>query len=213
MLDDEERARAQRFVHRRDSQRFIAGRAGLRSVIGRYAGIAPASLSLELDEYGKPSMQGGPHFNLSHSGSDAMLAVSACFPVGIDIETIRPLKEDIAAHYFSERERRALAALPADRQLQAFYKVWTRKEAFVKAIGLGLSFPLDAFDVTVDGAVPAIERLEQGGGQAGDWRLFDLEVLPPLAGSLAVFAEGRPVTLRYRHEEVLRSAGHPEYSD
>ncbi|SCW68378.1 4'-phosphopantetheinyl transferase [Rhizobium mongolense subsp. loessense] len=211
---------AARFVHERDRRRFVAGRSGLRRIVGSYLGIEPNRLNLSYNAYGKPRIAASNgrmlHFNLSHCGGMAALAVSSCYQVGIDIEEVRPLKEDNVSRFLSPKEEMSLAALPAAEYRRAFYSVWTRKEAFVKAIGVGLSFPLDAFDVTVgDSPSPRLERLDADGNRPADWSLFDLEMPPPFVGTLAALTGGRHVSLNYQDENALfiMSSAHPERND
>ncbi|MDP9633530.1 MULTISPECIES: 4'-phosphopantetheinyl transferase superfamily protein [Ensifer] len=220
MLSGEEKARASRFVYPEHRQHFIAGRAGLRLVLGHYLHLPPHRIGLTYNVFGKPRIAGASellHFNLSHSADVAMLAVSDHYPVGIDVEAIKPLKEDIAGHFFSKRECAALAAFAGDDYLNAFYRCWTRKEAFVKAHGAGLSLPLDSFDVTVDAASrPRLESLDGDRDAPLNWSLFDLASPPGFAGTLAALTLGNAVHLRYSDHDVLAlkaSVAHPAHTD
>ena len=121
----------------------------LREILSRYLDLAPAALRFDHNAYGKPSVAGaGLHFNVSHSGDWAMLAVSAEQEVGIDIERIDPsfVQEQIPERFFSPREVAQLRSLPPSEQTGAFFRCWTRKEAYIKARGLGLALALDSFD-------------------------------------------------------------------
>lgn len=203
MLSSEEIARASRFVQPRDGQRFIAGRAGLRRILARYLAVAPRRLGLTYNVFGKPQIAGSNrrqlHFNLSHTETTAMLAVSDHYQVGIDIETIKPLKEDIAGHFFSQKEYMTLKTLAPEEYLQAFYRLWTRKEAFLKALGVGLSLPLDAFDIRISS--PQLERLDGDADAPINWSLFDVDTRSDLVGTVAALTVGNPIRLRYRMEE------------
>lgn len=152
ILSEDEQARASRFYFERDRNRFIVAHANLRFILGRYLDTAPARLRFAYGEQGKPYLENetGLHFNLSHAGDLMLLAVS-CQPIGIDVEQPRDKLEplDIAASMFAPAEYQALASLPKSQQNEAFFRIWTRKEAFIKALGEGLSYPLDGFVVSL----------------------------------------------------------------
>ena len=156
-LSPDEHSRARRFLFAHDRQRFIAVRGALRLLLGRYAHIPPAQVRLDYGEYGKPALaQTLPngrrlHFSVSHAGSIALLAFNCDHELGVDVEQLRPLPnaDQVARSTFSSEESAAIQALPAHQQQEAFFTCWTRKEAYVKARGLGLSFPLDQFAVTL----------------------------------------------------------------
>lgn len=220
LLSGEEKARASRFVYPIDRQRFVAGRAGLRLVLGHYLHIPPHRIGLTYNVFGKPRLAGAPellHFNLSHSADVSMLAVSDHYPVGIDVEAIKPLKEDIAGHFFSKSECEGLAAFAGEDYLHAFYRCWTRKEAFVKAHGAGLSLPLDSFDVTVDATSrPRLCSLDGDANAPLNWSLFDVATPPGFAGTLAALTLGNAVQLRDCTDDVLTlkaSVAHPAHND
>lgn len=207
-LCPQELARAARFVHQRDRDRFIVGRSTLRRIAGFYLGLPARRVGLTENAFGKPVLAGACapplHFNLSHAGGHAAFAISDHYPVGIDIEEIKPLREDVAGHFFSVAECAALSAMPTETYLQAFYRVWTRKEAFVKAHGAGLSLPLDSFDVTVEaGLPPRLERLEGDPDASDNWQLLDLGVGAGMAGAVAALTVGNRVGLRHRCVDEL----------
>jgi 4'-phosphopantetheinyl transferase len=130
------------------------------------------------------------------------LAVSREREIGVDIEAVRPIEDDIAGQYFSPREVAALRALPESEHLAAFYRCWTRKEAIVKAIGEGLSHPLTSFDVSLGPATPAIvERFEGEPDAAGVWRLANFEPASGYAGAVACRTAGAALALRLRNVE------------
>ena len=194
VLSPDEQARAVRFLSAAHGAMYIAGRGRLRQVLSSYTAVAAETLQFVYGASGKPQLSGisgAPHFNLSHTGTLAALAVTANHPLGIDIEAERPLKEDIARRFFSESEVAALAAHPPDARIAAFYRCWTRKEAFIKATGDGLGFPLDAFDVTLDAATPAmLTRIEGCDAiELSHWRLLQIDpanLRPGVAGSVAL---------------------------
>ncbi|WP_226781557.1 4'-phosphopantetheinyl transferase family protein [Oceaniglobus trochenteri] len=194
-LSPDERARAARFVHDRDRDRFVAGRARLRAILAGYLGCAPGDIAFGYGAHGRPRVA-GVHFNLSHTGDLAQLAVSRDLVPGVDIETVAPIDMAVARAHFSANEVQALCALPEGARLAAFYRCWTRKEAFLKALGTGLSTDLHSFAVTLaPGEPPAV--LSCAGGDAGAWRLFDLAPAPGVAGALALRCGGRDVRLAH----------------
>jgi 4'-phosphopantetheinyl transferase len=193
-LSADEAARADRFHFERDRRHFIAGRGLLRTLLAGYLGRRPAELRFAYGPHGKPLLaETGPlRFNLAHSQGLALIAITLGREVGVDVEwldrTIR--HEEIAQRFFSPREQAALAALPAELRAEAFFLCWTRKEAYLKAHGGGLSVPLDSFDVSLTPGAPA-ELLEVRGKpvEAGRWSLLALEPGPGYVGAVA--AEGR----------------------
>ncbi|GCF07277.1 4'-phosphopantetheinyl transferase family protein [Dictyobacter arantiisoli] len=156
-LSTEERARAKRFYFERDRQHFIVGRAVLRNVLGRYISLEPQHLQFCYGAHGKPALlqlRGNDilHFNVSHSNGIALYAIALNRELGVDVEYIRYLADadQIADSFFSLSERKALRSLTTeDVRIEAFFCCWTRKEAYVKALGNGLSQPLDQFDVSL----------------------------------------------------------------
>lgn len=155
-LSPDEIARADRFVFETDRSHFVAARGILRELLGSYLMHSPAGLQFGYANRGKPSLQTGTgssplQFNLSHSGGLAVYAFSQGRSLGIDVERIRPhlAGEDIARRYFAARELAELQALPPQLRADGFFLCWTRKEAYVKAHGAGLSMPLDSFAVSL----------------------------------------------------------------
>lgn len=200
-LSDDEVARADRFAFERDRNRFIAARGRLREILARELGRAPAELAFAYSAQDKPSLvQSRLCFNLSHSEALAALAVSREREVGVDIEAVRPIEEDIAEQYFSPREVAALRALPNVEQLAAFYRCWTRKEAIVKAIGEGLSHALNSFDVSL-GTPAVVERFEGEADAPAVWRLANFDPAPSYAGAVACRTAGAALSLRFRSAE------------
>lgn len=194
LLNGEERQRAARFHFPADQRRYIVGRGTLRVLLGHYLQTPPAQLTFAYNAYGKPEVAGTAerlplHFNLSHSGEHALYAIAQQRVVGIDIEWMRTNIEylDLARHVFSPYEQAILTALPRTEQLAAFYRGWTRKEAFIKARGMGLSLPLDQFDVTLQADVPPqLLATRDDPAEAGRWRLCDLPCPAGYAAALVV---------------------------
>lgn len=215
LLSEGEFARAARFVHERDRLRFVVGRGRLREILGRYLAVPPARVVFEYNAFGKPRLAGDGepalHFNLSHSRGLALLAVSDRCQLGVDVEHLAPFKDDLARYFFSPVERRALRAVAAGDALAAFYRCWTRKEAFVKAHGAGLSLPLAAFDVSVGvEGEPQLLRLEGMPGAGAQWRLRDVAVPAGFVAALAVPSVGDAVAIRYREEDGALDDLRPE---
>jgi 4'-phosphopantetheinyl transferase len=152
MLADDERDRARRFRFERDRRRYIVRRGRLRDLLSRYLGNTPPQVRLHAGPFGKPYLaEGDLRFSLSHSQGIALYAVVRGLEVGCDIEYRNHMLacEQVADRFFSPLEARTLSSLPATQQAEAFFNCWTRKEAYVKARGLGLSLPLDSFDVSL----------------------------------------------------------------
>lgn len=183
-LDPAEAARAARFVRPSDRDAYRVGRGRLREVLARWCGCAPEALHFEAGAAGKPSLACGPQFNLSHSGGLACLAVHPDRPLGVDIEAPRPVERAVAERFFSAAEQAELAALPTALWQAGFLSAWTRKEAVVKALGLGMGAPLDRFDVTLTPEAPArVTRCEIG--PPGPWSLTHLHLPGGMVGALA----------------------------
>jgi 4'-phosphopantetheinyl transferase len=173
----------------------------LRQLLSQYLGTKPEQLRLSYGAYGKPALNGEHkdsrlRFNMSHSHEVALFAFAEDRELGVDVEHIRTdfASEEVARRFFSRREVETFNALPRHDQVAAFFKCWTRKEAFIKVIGKGLSQPLDKFDVTL--GLPAA-LLWVSGDDASRWSLYDLEVGGDYAGALAV--EGQVSRIRCWH--------------
>jgi 4'-phosphopantetheinyl transferase len=188
ILEPPELERAGRFHFDRHRRSFIVARGFLRSVVARYLKTEPETLKFEYGVYGKPALptEHALRFNLSHSNQVALVAVTLDAEIGVDVEYIRSdfASEDIARRFFSRAEVEAFNALPQEQRLEAFFRCWTRKEAYIKAIGKGLSQALDAFDVTLAPGAPALLRADED--DASRWLLRDIEVGEGYAGALAV---------------------------
>ena len=191
VLSDDERERAARFVFDVHRRRFIACRAWLRQQLGERIGRAAADLRFEYGPVGKPSLAGEPlRFNVSHSDRYALLAVADA-EVGVDIERQRALSDmdALAERVFSLGEREALAQVPPAGKAEAFFAGWTRKEAYIKAVGQGIGL-LDAIEVVLAPGEPA--RLIRVEGQPGEPERWSIQALSAVPGfSAAVCLEGR----------------------
>jgi 4'-phosphopantetheinyl transferase len=196
LLDDSERERADRFSFEKGRRHFTVGRGLLRRILGEYLGLDPGGVRFCYNPYGKPALAGEPEpgedalrFNVSHSGSLVLYAVTRGREVGVDLETIRPefAGEPIAERFFSPGEVAALRAVAPEARIRAFFDCWTRKEAYIKARGKGLSLPLDSFEVSLaPGAPPALLATHDDPAEARRWSLFGLEPGPGYVGALVV---------------------------
>lgn len=150
-LDDAEHARAHRFHFEQDRRRFIHSHAALRHVLSRHTGNRPQDISIVIDASGKPRLpeQHGPLFNLSHSGAWALIAIHPHDPIGIDLELPRQHQHlaDLIDQTLNHHERSHVLAHTHARAPEAFTRLWVRKEACLKATGLGLQVPLQNVDV------------------------------------------------------------------
>jgi len=203
LLSPDERIRANRFHFPRDRNRYVIARSMLRRVLGRYLSLDPKRLQFIYGEMGKPEVEQKPNsrhlrFNLSHSGEFALIALSWNLSVGIDVERVNHqlATEQIAERFFSLRERAILRMIPSGQKAQAFFSCWTRKEAYLKALGKGLSVSLDSFDIEcAPGLDPALLRPAPEDCEGACWRIF---VLNPAVGYVgALSAEGRNHSLQY----------------
>ena len=203
-LSDAERLRASRFVFDRDRRRFIAGRARLRHLLASRLGVQPDAVELVYGPHGKPGLSrrfadADLRFNVSHSEDVAVYAFSRGCEIGVDVEVVRALSDadDIAARFFSRRECEAYLALgPRDKPV-GFFNCWTRKEAFIKAIGDGLYHPLDCFDVSLAPSEPArILRVGDTPGEECAWRVESFVPVPGFVAAVVIENRGRQSGLR-----------------
>ena len=194
VLSEEERARAARFHFESDRHRFIAARAALRRILAAYLDSAPADLVFSLGRQGKPALANlGLEFNLSHSGGCGLLAVTRGRRVGVDVERVRAdfAGEDIARRFFASAEVEALAATRPDEYVTAFFRCWTRKEAYVKARGHGLTLALDRFEVPLEpAATRAIASCLDDPSECSRWSLREIVPAPGYLGALVVEGDG-----------------------
>ena len=194
-LAAEEQARAERFHFARDREHFIVGRGVLRAILGRTLNRAPGCLRFCYGAHGKPALadEDAIRFNLSHSDGIALYAIARGREVGIDVERIRRdlAVAEIAERFFSPREGAMLRTLPGELQRQAFFRGWTRKEAYIKARGDGLALPLDAFDVSLVPEEPdAVLRIQRDPAEASRWSFQELAPAPGYAAAIAVEGHG-----------------------
>ena len=191
LLSRAEQQKLARFHFADHRRRYQIGHGALRLILGAYMGIDPIDVEFVQGPRGKPYLGSkGPFFNLSHSGKLAMIGLSTV-ELGVDIEKVRHLESlhEIARKHFSESEFNALNALQGEARELAFYRCWTRKEAYIKAIGEGLSMPLDSFDVSLCEA-PEFLSCRDGREDPARWSLIDVSPGPEFVGAAALRAKG-----------------------
>jgi 4'-phosphopantetheinyl transferase len=205
ILSDDERARAARFVRARDRRRFARCRAALREILGATLGEPPGSLRFRSFAKGKPELDRGPgaleslRFNVSHSDNLALIAVSQGREVGVDLERLRPVSEAerIVASFFTAAEQEAFAAIPEPGRTSAFLRGWTRKEAVLKGLGMGISglasrhetgFGTSALTTGFTPARPA-SRVDR-------WLMWEAAPRPGFVAALAVDVGDPPLLAR-----------------
>jgi 4'-phosphopantetheinyl transferase len=196
LLSDTERYRASRLALDRDRRRFSVARARLRQLLSARLDARPESVELAYGVHGKPLLarpfaDSDLRFNVSHSGDMAVYVFSRGREIGIDVEAVRavPDADDIAARFFSRRENEAYHALaPRDRQL-GFFNCWTRKEAYVKALGGGLSHSFDSFDVSLAPG-EAAQILRRNAGDDRRWRVCSFTPIPGYVAAVVIESTG-----------------------
>ena len=191
VLSPDEKYRAQKFRFAKDNRNFIAARGILRSLLGKYLKISPAEISFQYSKFGKPGIadNNSLQFNISHSQNIALFAFTKKFPVGVDVELVNHDIEvkDIATKFFSANEVSNLLALPEKQQALGFFNCWTRKEAFIKAVGEGLSFPLNQFEVSLEPDKPAkLLATHWDANAVSKWALYSMSPAPNFVGSVVI---------------------------
>lgn len=208
----DEQTRANRFYFRLDRDHFVAGRGLLRSILSYYLGDDPSRLRFCYGPSGKPALleeiygNGRLHFNLSHSHGLALYAVACNRRVGVDLEFIRniPADEQIAQYFFSAEEQASFFSVPANKRPEAFFRCWTRKEAFLKALGDGLNRPLNQNENSiVSDDSPIILSIRENSHVTSKWSIQNLSLAQQYASAIAVEGESREVVVKY----VLQAAG------
>lgn len=195
LLAPDERARAARFRFERDRRRYVAGRARLRELLGRYLGADPAILRFAYGPQGKPALAGTGdlRFNLSNSADRAVVALTLGRELGVDLEFMAERLADggVARRFFAPAEVEALGRLPGERWLEGFFHCWTRKEAYLKALGSGLAAPLDGFEVAVGpDEPPRLVRVHADPAEAARWSMAALAPAPGYIGAVIVEGSG-----------------------
>lgn len=192
LLSEDETARMSRFRFEKDQKNFLLCRSMLRILLASYLGDPPAELRFAYSAHGKPTLaisSGSLEFNLSHSNGNFLVAITLARKVGVDIEFLKRDLDvlDIARRFFSSAEKRAIEDLPDELRQDAFFSCWTRKEAFIKARGEGLSCPLDSFDVSVMPDEESVNLATRPDSSEADrWTLRSLKCFPGYRAAVAV---------------------------
>jgi 4'-phosphopantetheinyl transferase len=203
VMDDGERMRASRFLHASDRRSFAAAHAGLRLVLAAALGAKCHEFRFGSGLFGKPVLEDGAvEFNLSHSGGVVLIALAKELAIGADVEQIRPLpdRHAIVNNYLHRSEAADLNALPEAEAGLAFFRCWARKEAVTKALGLGLSLPLDRYRVSCRPDMPPELLALEGDDQTASWSIIDIDPSPSSIlthfGALAARAKPLEVSCR-----------------
>ena len=198
LLSDDEHSRGMKFRFQADRRRHFVSHGALRQVLSRYLGMAPQRLKFAHGRYGKPCLQGEQaqsdlSFNLSHSGGKALIGVTRGREIGVDIEFIQKEVdwEHLAQRFFAPQEVDMLRGVPQESRNRAFFACWTRKEAYLKAKGLGLNLPLKDFSVSLaPGESAQLLRHETEPGEVERWSLAEVRVGPDYIAAIAVEGKG-----------------------
>jgi 4'-phosphopantetheinyl transferase len=202
VLDPAELQRMSNFHFVPDRERYAVAHANLRRILGGYLHQPAKKISFHANRFGKPELAGEAsslNFSLSHSQSIAVLAVAHGLPVGVDVEEVKPIEPEVASTHFSASELSDLSGLQGDAWLSGFYRCWTRKEAILKAEGVGLLRALDSFDVTLLPNAP-VELLRTRVRFLYPWKLYDVSPAPGIIGALATaHGEARIAYFSFHH--------------
>jgi 4'-phosphopantetheinyl transferase len=217
LLSDVERQRASRFAFDRDQSRFTVARVRLRQLLAARLGMRPESVELVYGAHGKPALarrcaDSDLRFNVSHCDDVAVYAFSCGREIGIDVEAIRVIRDadDIAARFFSRSENEAYLALDPPDRPRGFFNCWTRKEAFIKAVGDGLHHPLDRFDVSLAPGEPArILRVASTPGNDCGWRMESISPAPRFVAAVVIESGRRRANLAASSPRWARPATAP----
>jgi 4'-phosphopantetheinyl transferase len=212
-LDEKERAESFRFEHLK--QRFCASRGLLRLFLGAYLATPPRNIEFLYGRYGKPSVAGGGfQFNVAHSENVTIYAFAFGCDLGIDVERIRSMEDmgAIARHFFCSEEAADLESIRPRKRLDAFFACWTRKEAYIKATGEGLSASLDAFRVTLrPSEYPSFVHIDGSASEAQSWSLYSLRPNEGYIGALAFRGKRNVRVSRYQPlDYVLTKMANPD---
>ncbi len=195
LLSPDEAERAARFRFDKHRAQFTLTRGSLRLLLSSYLQLPPGEISFAYSDHGKPSLAGNVDdqqldFNLSHTEGMAIFAFTRGRRIGVDIENLRSdfRVDEIAERFFSPAERAGLSDIPPSQRHEIFFRIWTQKEAYIKALGEGLSHPLHQFDVSLGDA--ALVATRPDGLEARRWRLQSLNIAPGFAAAAAVEIDG-----------------------
>jgi len=208
LLSEAEKERAAHLRTPQDRDEFVLSRSILRTLLSHFLNERPECLEITYSEHGKPQLADQSsriRFNLCHSGRIAAYAVSMDCEVGIDVEQIRPVPEmeEIAKRFFSPAERHELGNITKVQKTTAFFSCWVRKEAYVKALGGGLSIPLSSFQVsTMPDSTKPLVSVRADAGEAGKWTVQDFSPAPGYLGAIAIRVHERPICVHPNRHAV-----------
>jgi 4'-phosphopantetheinyl transferase len=193
VLSDDEISRAEKYQFKEDRDRFVAARGQLRVLLSGYIGCRPGEIRFGREAHGKPFLQDPlvQHlsFNISHSHTLALYAITTGARIGIDVEYVRrDVETEIARKFFSKNEAKQIVELPERAQADAVFNCWVRKEAFVKAHGGGISFGLGNVEVSVRADDPSLLRIAND--DPSRWSLRDLYPDPDYKAAIVVEGTG-----------------------
>lgn len=204
LLSADELKRANRFRFEKDKNHFITGRGLLRIILSRYLDESPAGINFSYHEKGKPYLKDNSlKFNLAHSGGKAVYALTMNNELGIDLEIMKELPDalDIASRFFSESEVSEFKNVSVENVKTAFFNCWTRKEAFIKAIGEGLSYPLADFSVTLKpGDEPKFLWIKNDPDEVNKWSLININAHDNFISSLAIKTSDTRIVYKELHQ-------------
>ncbi len=194
VLSEEEQHQANRFYFAKDQERYIVARGLLRHILSWYVACKPASISFIYNKYGKPELSPicNPldlNFNLSHSGEIILYSFILHSAIGIDVERICPKSdyENIVYSHFSDIEKEMFSKIPDRDKNKAFFHYWTRKESYIKALGMGLSYPLNEFSVCfLPGQESKYTNIIKKNGEKDDWVVRTIAPMPGYTGAVSV---------------------------
>lgn len=208
LLDANEQARAKRFHFEKDRNQFIASHGILRKILSGYLNVSPEKIIFSYNEFGKPFIanQSDIQFNLSHSKNIALIGVTKNYSIGIDIEYIKQMRDidAIAERYFSAHEYSALKQLSTEEKQLAFFNGWSRKEAFLKAHGQGLSYSLEKIEVNLLANETAkFIAIHDANENISDWELYNLEPANDFAAALAIKGHLEKIQMLQWQETII----------
>lgn len=189
ILDEKEKERANRFYFKKDQDNFKISRGLLKYFISKYTNTNYEKIIFSYNNFGKPFLENSNlKFNISHTKDIALFAFCNDLEIGIDIEKIREVKnyKDIVKRFFSKNEIKEFFELPENEYQTAFFTIWSRKEAFIKAVGQGLSLGLDSFDVSVLEDLPEIKNVRIDNQKKESWKMFNLAEIKDNKCSLVI---------------------------
>jgi 4'-phosphopantetheinyl transferase len=201
LLSSDECERAARFHFDRHRAQYVVTRGTLRWLLGSYLAVSPREISFGYSDHGKPCLAAPVNmhveFNISHTEGMAIFGFTRGRRIGVDVENIRSgfKADEIAERFFSPSERTSLGEIPVAQRHEAFFRIWTRKEAYIKARGEGLSHPLHQFDVSLDDAARLIATRPDA-AEAQRWQLENLSVAPGFAAAAVVETCGAHASAR-----------------